>query len=755
MIMKRILKGLTIIGILISLWGGMAPQRSYAQTTSTGPQPAAIAQLTPTPTTLLSGSDVIHFANLGLAPFHLRGPIDSTRIVFGLPAPWELTEDGQVQLSFSTFFGGVGVLPTTSTPQLLGGSLTVEFNEMVLETILLDQGGDRIVTIPIPATALVATRSDGRHVLVLTLDSGLSCDFDQQTTVVIHPTSRLSLPHRLTRPLTDLARLPRPIYQNSFVPDEAMLVVPDQPTASDLQAALAVAAGFGQMSDSALNLSLTPVGQLTPTARNNQHLIFVGPPTAFAMLKDVPLPAPVQGTRFSALDATPDDGIVQIAVSPWNTSRVVLVVGGNSEKAVVKAGQAVSSGVIQTGDQPNLALVAEVPLTALPNTVAPDRTFADLGYEIVTLEGRYAAAMDYRFYVPSGQVVSDNAYLDLVFAHSAQLIYERSGAMVILNDQAIGSVYFSQDSTQVSQARITIPPSAVRSGINRLVIQPDLVPRATCLDTDQTDVWLTLRPESLLHLPLGPAEGSLPVTFDLRKYPAPFTTDPSLNNLAFVLARDDPNGWNLAARIAFDLGDRARLTLAKLVATYADSVSEDIRANYDLIVVGRPSTLPLIAELGSALPAPFAAGSDLATEQDLSVVYRLPADASVGYLELLSAPWQGDRAVLAVLGNTDQGVQWAGNALVNPTLRGRLTGNFAVVNAEQVLVGETQVSRSVSNLVTTAVPGSVAQPVTISSTAIVQRPTWILPVLGLSLTLMLIVIGFVGASLRRQRSSIR
>src|SRR5205823_3209394 len=114
------------------------------------------------------------------------------------------------------------------------------------------------------------------------------------------------------------------------------------------------------------------------------------------------------------------------------------------------------------------------------------------------------------------------------------------------------------------------------------------------------------------------------------------------------------------------------------------AVPEQVRKERDLLLVGRPSALPLVNELGSALPAPFTPGSAVASEPDATVAYQTPQDASLGYLELLAAPWSGERTVLAVLGSTDEGLRWAGAALTTPKLRGALTGNLAVISGDQI-----------------------------------------------------------------------
>jgi hypothetical protein len=73
----------------------------------------------------------------------------------------------------------------------------------------------------------------------------------------------------------------------------------------------------------------------------------------------------------------------------------------------------------------------------------------------------------------------------------------------------------------------------------------------------------------------------------------------------------------VAAHLAFDLGNRTDGTLADLVAVYAGAVPENVRQESDLLIVWRSSALPIIAELGEALPALFEAGSDIAIERNM------------------------------------------------------------------------------------------------------------------------------------------
>ncbi len=772
---KKILYIALLLGLVVGFYALAAPA-SYGQEPESRP-----------------GRTVINLAELNFAQETIRGPYEKGNFRFYLPADWQLTPGAEVQLDFITTFGLAGLRPGEWKDR---DSLEVSFNNTPLTEIWLNQEGKRTISLPIPASALVSTSSTGRHTLELTVKSEEPCNSNFQPAVTVLPSSHFVMFHRATTPTVDLRQLPRPIYQGSFLPDEAIIVVPDQPGEGELAAALSVAAGFGKMTADKLSLSLVPAGQLTEEQRAAQHLIFVGQPQSFPQLKEVALPAArlSAGATVNTTLARSGDGLVQMAVSPWNPAKVVLVVGGDSVEAVKKAGLAVSSGAVRVGSQPDLAVVADVvsghrEVTA--DVYATDRTLADLNYSEVRLEGRGTEWVEYTFEVPVDHVAAVGAYFELLFNNSTLLDYDQSGLEVRLNGVTLGSGGFSEDTTVLSRQRFSIPRSVLRPGLNRLTVRAELTPASTCLNPDLNGLWVTVWPDSTLHLPLTPARGIVPHSFELKNYPDPFILDATLKRTLFMLPADDPAAWETAARLASNLGRQAQMPVAEFAVTTTAVVPEAQRETHHLLVVGRASTLPLIAELGDALPAPFEPGQDLADERATRVLYRLEPGASVGYLQLLAAPWNGSRIILAVLGNDQPGLAAASQILVDPNLRGALNGNFILTNNGQIVAGErgltfpalgqqvnagpapagpapadpapepalpkeeqaaaADTDQAAAASPSPVVPAPASRSVTDGTFTGTQPEGWILPALGASAVLMVTVTGIGLVSSRRRR----
>jgi cellulose synthase operon protein B len=651
-----------------------------------------------------SGNEAeIRFDMIGQTDTLMRGPYATMNTRFGLPANWAYTSGANLQLIVTSTLINEGSQPIANG-QFIDSTLNVTFNDNEVAVIPLVAGPSVTYDIPIPATALESRLNDGRHELRLFLDAGNDCtDTSRHTSIVVSAASHFTIPYSEQTPALDLTTLPRPIFQrDSIFPVNTTLVVPDQPTAQELQAALTVASSFGRMSSGEMPVHLVPMSKMTPDMRTDSQLIFIGKSSTLSLLQGVALPAPLSNNAFAPTGMQAEDGILQIAVSPWNTGRALLVVGGNTDLGVVKAAQALSSGGIQTIGDRTMALVANVlPPTAQGSNVTLQRetqTLAELGYGIITMNDVGRKDSIVQFTLPPGFVPAADTYLDLTFNNSGLLDFSRSGLTVFMNHNLIGSVQFSEETASTVTKRIRIPPSSLSTGTNELRFQVDLAPISQCSILDFSNLWFSILPESALHLPLRPATAGSVQLRDMSSYPYPFVSEPTLSNLAFVLPKSDPSAWNAAAQIASKLGNQSAGALFNLGVAYDGEIPEDVRNGRNLIVIGLPSELQLLNELKDSLPAPFEEGTNVAVLHGQQVAYRFPADADLGFLELLASPWNSERVILAVAGTTQTGVEQAGETLTNSLFRSKLRGNFVLVNGDSLSVADTRTGLGLSNV---------------------------------------------------------
>lgn len=705
---------------------------------------------------VLPNADTISFFQIRQTDLQLIGPYDVAFLVFGLPAEWELNGPATLNLNLHVSLSAISATFGNEIITGAGGTLAVEFNREVVGSFPLTQNEDLNLQIQIPLQLLEPVRDDGHQELVFVLDSGFSCLINQQMAVTIRNSSNITFPHDIVLPDTNLARFPFPIYQDTIYPDRALMVLPDRPTAEELQGAMALSAGLGRMSSSTLGLDLTSVSNVTSDQFANHHLILVGKAASLPILDQLQLPLPPNGGNFQSETGNADDGIVQMVHSPWSTGHVVLLVSGNTDMGVAKAAQAVSTGILRQNATPNLSVIESIQESLQTFQQNTDFTLLDLGYDSTLLQRRGVDSVSYTFYIPPGLTVNPEAYFELVYGNSALIDYTRSGLVVQVNGQPIGSVRFSDVTAAITTNRveINIPPSVVLPGTNTLEIISNLQPTDNCSLPNLRGLWANIWSESRFHLPLIQTIPETNLAIDLADFPAPFILDPSLNTTALILQPNDLESWRAAQQLAVYLGDRGNGSIVLLKTFYADAIPDSARSSLNLIVLGLAPQMPIMTELNDFLPAPFETEAGIANERNMQVTFRIPADSPVGYVQFLPSPWGERNFVIVAVGNLRQGATWAASALYDSSLRSRLAGNFAVINDQQVTTTDTRLSSPVENGLSTTQPDVVVVPpsVDITTPVATSRPIWILPALLATIGLIaLILLGVIYSSAVQSR----
>jgi len=693
------------------------------------------------------GNASVTFAELGFRETSLVSPFDATRILFSVPPNWKLSPGGTVHLDYQITLTGADAALVGTDQNPYGGSLSVTFNDQLVGTISLKSLGSQTIELQLPANALTSARQDGRHQLAIALDAQFSCLYNVRAIVTIKPTSVFNLPFEVAAPELNLSRLPAPFHlRNALLPDRTLVVVPNDPDVKELTAALNLMSGFGSIVGEAFDFSLVTAGELTADTLANSNLIFVGRPEQYDLLDNIKFPLAVQNKKFVNLPAESEtDGVVEMALSPWNESKVALLVGGDSVDAVVKAAQAVSSGKILIYENPALAYVTDVQPLSDSIPVVEDSTLQSLGYQTQTLSGIGLNSAQYLFNASKEQLNAKDATIDLMYYHSGLLDYSSSSFAIELNNQVIASVAVAKEAELLTTLPIDIPPVVLRFGENRLTVSARMLTTTSCDTTGFSNPWLTISDQTGLHLPAAGANSASPSLLDLKSYPDLFMTHSDLGDVAFVLPKSNSSVWKIAGQMAYNLGRTANPLISNLQAVYADDAPQQVLDASSLIVIGKSSAVPLLSEINNQLPAPFDLETDTASESSMQVVYRIPNGMSVGYLELLNSPYNAEKPILVLAGNNDDGVVLAGNALLQTELSSQLTGVFAVTNGTQIATGSASSPFSAVGTLVPAAAAIVTTPIPGASTpsGALQPPGWLLPLLVVSGLAILLIIGLV------------
>jgi len=372
--------------------------------------------------------------------------------------------------------------------------------------------------------------------------------------------------------------------------------------------------------------------------------------------------------------AAEHDGVVQMLVSPWDQSKAILILTGLNDEAVALASRAMSSRNRFPGLAGAYALVRG-PSTGLePPQPSPSTeiTLADLGYQDGMLEG-FDDQVNYYFDIPVGWHLTDEITLSLSFRHAQNLDYDRSTLSVALNYETVATIALSAQSALAGRVDVALPLSLIRYGeLNIISVASDLLPLDECA---YANVWLRVVSTSALHLEHTVRDEQV---LDLSFFSYPFDVRPDLTDVLLALpASPKIEVWNSALRLAATLGGASGGFNFAPAVMLGMPESEAALSVHHLIAVGRPSQTPMLQEVHDQLPQPFLPQSDVIEQKLNWVTLRFPPDASLGYIQLMASPWNASRALLAVTGTTDDGVQQAADVLVNQPWA--LNGNLALI----------------------------------------------------------------------------
>ncbi|MGD8624504.1 MAG: cellulose biosynthesis cyclic di-GMP-binding regulatory protein BcsB [Anaerolineae bacterium] len=375
------------------------------------------------------------------------------------------------------------------------------------------------------------------------------------------------------------------------------------------------------------------------------------------------------------------DGLVQEIASPWRSDRAVIVVTGLDGTALLKAARSLGGDNHFPGMWGSYGLVqATHPISESVPIPAESTSFASLGYQDDSLSNLYLEYLEYRFQMPAGWELGDDAYLALHFSHGTALNDMEATLEVQLNGLPIGSLYLEESNSSDSWAAIPLASSATRAGTNRIRIRVSADQEHICAYITSDRYWLTAFDDSFLHLPRQ--AGSLDLSLD--QLPYPFANSANLTGVAFLLP-EQPSSVEVEGmlRLAFQMGSLAGgQDFGPRVALGGEPAAE-AWADYDLVVLGSPTDNRYLDAANEQLPQPFEPGTNEVQQVIDTVIFRLAPGTSLGLVQELISPWDQSRAMLAVTGTNEEGVAWAVRALTDEEIQGELFGNLAAVREEE------------------------------------------------------------------------
>lgn len=697
----------TLFLLGLFLFFGVKP--SYAQT----PEAEATVSKTPLPSGTTSGLSSeqslegpidVTFADLNKSTFDLYSPIDNRAFSVEVPNRWVINPDpSYIEIHYNYFETNSEIERNvngtiTTTEQMSNHAMVnVYFNGIVASTFTPTKGQNQVLRIPIPPAALaVSEPKQTRHKIRFSFSSE-NCYEAERRIFTVYDHSFIHFDYEREPLEINLGEFPYPVAQNLFTPESILLIIPDEYSEADLEAAASVAASIGQRVSNKVELDIITAAEALPERLANSSAIIIGQPTDNAFLLDLyersRLPTTLDDESSMIIGQAnqpvlADDGVLQEVLSDFSDDHVYLIVTGNNDMAVSRAAQTLSALEPRYGLDGDLVVVSELSETLSETQNLTDTfTLSHLGFEDATFYGvGEQADYDLSFFVPSNWQFTDEPTLTLVYFDSALLASDESALTIELNGKPVSSIAIDQTSLGEHQAVIKFSPADFKPGVeNYLTFKIRMQPRRTddCGGFSERDLaWIRISRASQLHLPHIESDQIEPILPLLEKetFLTTFAARQNLSNVWFALpekhSKEELAGMIDIVRMFGRESDR--LAFAPRVTLGPITDTSDL-APYHIIAIGQPTQNSIIPLVNDALPQPFVPGEDSLLQEVGHVVYRLPSDFSLGVAEILPSPWNVTRAIAVVSGTTQEGVGWAINALTDDKLSYSLKGDLAFV----------------------------------------------------------------------------
>ncbi|MGG6263660.1 cellulose biosynthesis cyclic di-GMP-binding regulatory protein BcsB [Leptolyngbya sp. AN03gr2] len=425
----------------------------------------------------------------------------------------------------------------------------------------------------------------------------------------------------------------------------------------------------------------------------NDRIVIVGTPSEQPLLKTLKLPYKLVSDRFVDGNNAPLPDTVGVAMlATLNNGEIpVVVVSGNGAEGVAKAAQFLiqpSNSQIGAGTAVIVSDLSDTPSPAprewshyLPNkdsfqlsalTGLDNKPFKDK-----TVKGTSAAPVQVHFRALPDDRFLRGSTMNLKYSYSAQVDPRTSNVSVLIDGVGIGSKKLDSDKGgQNESLTVDLPPNLIKSN-SVIDVAFDMYPKeaAQCGYTNDQQLWGTVHGDTSFNLR---RENSVELP-DLKLLTTgfPLASPQDLSKTAIVVP-DSPSETDLMTLLKFS-ERMGRLTDAKSVKVdvfKTGSLPEGTKKDRNIVAIGTRDRFPVQQAFetgGFQLMDVFGRGLG----QDR--IQTLP-DSS-GVIKSVMSPWNSDRVLIALSGQTEKGLQQVQDILAKDNWFYQLKNDTVLINS--------------------------------------------------------------------------
>ncbi len=615
----------------------------------------------------------------------LQGVYAESRLGFTRPHNWQV----QSARAILRFQHSPTLLPDQS-------NLTLRVNETSVGSIKLDRPNSEVAeaTFEIPAKLL----QDYNEVSMLaSQQTSKTCTNPADPTLwtEILPDSKLLLDYQTRPTLLNFDRYPFPFVDElSLDPNQLTYLRPRTLSSDWLTAVSQYHTSAGRILDYRLLNTRTVAG--LEQIKVGDKLIIIGTPAEQPALAKLKLPYPVQKGELVDGKKKPlpgDVGVLMLTTAEAN-GVPVLVATGNTAEGVQKAVQFLvqsKDAQIGTGQAVIVSTVTEVATPAprswvgfLPTQnkfrLSDLQTANHLSYMDTTVRGTNALPIQVDFHALPDDRLMRGSTVTVNYSYSPQVNSRSSAIEVKLDDKTIGSKALVSGRGGRESFTVELPPDLVNAS-SVLGVQFVMRPQegGKCGLEAERQLWGTLHADSNFSLSRENVV-NLP-DLGLLKVGYPITAPQDFSDTAIAMP-DIPTDADLSTLLAFSnrMGRLTRFEGIKLKTYLAKDVPPDQKNKKNWVEIGTRDRLPFPEVFETA---GLSLKDNLVRTLNGSQAQAVPD--TDGMVKEVISPWSQERLLIALTGQTDQGLQDVQDLFRLDPLFSRIQGDTMLVSRNLAL----------------------------------------------------------------------
>lgn len=494
---------------------------------------------------------------------------------------------------------------------------------------------------------------------------------DPEVYAYISPESSLSMDYLELPFSSPLNKFPYPFIDSTALkPVSTVLVLPNNPSPQEIIAQFQVAKRFGELAgDAKTVLSTDYVDNFQQSTKKNSNVLLVGLANNLFNKTQYPWSYLTQDGKIT--NALKNEwGVIMLAPSPMDSNSALLAITGMNVLALQKAVSAINLPEFKSLVSGQSAIINELKTAepVLENKSWYHQTFKNLGYEDRSISGLGRHVLSYTITLPNNKIPT-HGFVKTYITSPIFPNNEGSEITLLVNGIKQSTLWISKNQ---SAWTTEIRDSAMKPGVNKLDYYIDLHrDKEQCTREEYDQIWATVHAESYFET----AFTSTSPQAMLNQLPVPFGPNPTMI-IPNTLSATDINTFT---QLFFKLGQLYGAQQANFSIKTSDEVNEEFIRNHDCILVGTEKTNPWVKLLSSYMPVQVRDDARILTTTNEYVQFSGFKES--GLLELVKSPWNNNSAILLISGSNESSLTLAVKILLNDTLRGKLSGNIALINS--------------------------------------------------------------------------